>query len=192
MHSIKLHVFNALLVATPKVFGYQPYPFDQYDPAYVSALRERLDSFHERLRAGIIPDDHYATDTQWNFDGNLVVGDKEWSKALRAVIGPVFGNLNISDYYEIVDGNICGTLFNLQGNQTGEFLGLPVQPGAHFNVHGSELWVFDENLEVSELITVQEEGRIRAQLAERSLFRHRCHVVRNRSPTSSAQRNIGI
>lgn len=159
--------FSLALLSVTLVEAFQPYQFDQYDPAYVSALRKRLDSFHERLSKGIPPEDNYANDTHWNFDGTLVISSDAWGEALNAVAGPngFWGNLNVPDYYQLVDGNICGTLFNLQGNQTGEYMGLPVQEGAHFNIHGAELWVFDENLEVDQLITVQERGRVRAQFA---------------------------
>jgi len=162
-----LHVFSLLLLAAKPIAAYQPYDFDQYDKNYTSALRERLDSFHERLSVGIIPEDTYSSDIHWNFDGNLVISDVEWGKALRSVIGPggFWGDLIIPDYYQLVDGNICGTMYNLQGNQTGQFLGLPVQPGARFNVHGAELWVFDHALEVNRLITIQPTGRVRAQFA---------------------------
>lgn len=161
----KHHLLSLLLLASNPVQSVQPYAFDQYDEGYVSALRKRLDSFHERLSVGIIPEDNVASDVHWNFDGNVAISDVEWGKAMRAVVGPIFGDLNIPDYYQLVDGNICGTMYDLQGNQTGELLGLPVQPGARFNVHATELWVFDENLEVSQLITITPLGRIKAQFA---------------------------
>lgn len=161
------HVVSFLLLAVNRIAAYQPYDFDQYNDTYISSLRDVLDSFHVRLSSGIIPEDTYSSDIHWNFDGNLVISDIEWGNALRAVVGPggVFGDLNIPDYYQLVDGNICGTMYDLQGNQSGDFLGLPVQPGARFNVHGAELWVFDQNLEANRLITIQPTGRIRAQFA---------------------------
>lgn len=88
MNSITFQLLSVSLLVSNPALGYQPYPFDPYDEGYVSALRERFDSFHERLSQGIAPGDNYATDTQWNFDGSLVIGDKEWVKALEAVTGP--------------------------------------------------------------------------------------------------------
>ncbi len=158
---------SLLLLASNPVQSAQPYTFDQYDKRYVSALRERLGSFYERLSAGIIPENNYASDVHWNYDGSLGIGDVELGNAIRAIVGPdgPIGDLDIPDYYQVVDGNICGVMYDLQGNQTGEFLGLPLQPGARFNFHGAELGVFDENLELSELITIEPLGRIKAQFA---------------------------
>ena len=167
---MQFHKYNPIALlfcaATP-IPSFQPYTFDQYDPDYVSALRGQLDSFHERLNDGDIPTSTYASDVHWNFDGNLAISDVEWDKAVKQFVGPggLFSNYGIRDHYQLVDGNICGTLFNVQGNQSGDFLGLPVQPGARFRVYGAELWVFDENLEASELITIQPTGKIRAQFA---------------------------
>lgn len=106
-----------------------------------------------------------AEDVHWNFDGNLIISRKEWTNALTTVVNGSFQGLYIPDFFQLVDGNICATLYDLQGNQTGPFLGQPVTPGAHFKVRGAELGVFDSEVLLSELFTIQPLGKIKAQMA---------------------------
>ena len=145
----------------------QPYPFNPMDADYVARLRLRLNSFHENLSRGKISENAMmvAHDSFWNYEGTHLINNTEWGKALRGVVEGSFKGVYIPDYYELVDGNLCATLWKLQGNQTGPFLGQPATPGAKFQIWGSELWVFDKDLLVNELYTVSETGRLRDQLA---------------------------
>lgn len=61
MHCKMYSPFSLMLPLGVLVQAFQPYQFDQYDDHYVSALRGRLDSFHERPNDGIIPVDTYAS-----------------------------------------------------------------------------------------------------------------------------------
>lgn len=81
------------------------------------------------------------------------------------VVNGSFQGVYIPDFYQLVDGNICATLNDLQGNQTGPFLGQPVTPGAHFNIRGAELCVFDSEVMLTELITIQPLGKSKVQMA---------------------------
>lgn len=166
MH-FKTYILGLTLTSAYLAQCYQPYPFNPNDPDYVGRLRLRLDSFHENLSRGNISENAMmvAPDSFWNYEGTLLINNTEWGKALRGVVEGSFKGVYIPDYYELVDGNLCATLWELQGKQTGPFLGQPVTPGARFQIWGSELWIFDEDLLVNELYTVSETGRLRDQLA---------------------------
>ncbi|KAL8957638.1 MAG: hypothetical protein Q9183_006005 [Haloplaca sp. 2 TL-2023] len=87
--------------------------------------------------------DIIAPDVFWKYEETLI-NNTALGKALsRIVLGSSTG-VNIPNLYQIVDGNLCATLWELQG---------------------SELWVFDENLLANELITVSEIGIPRDQIA---------------------------
>ena len=128
------HLFALLLLVAAPVKAIQPYQFNVYSPSYEAALRAKLPTFHETLTSGVIPADNNANDTQWNFDGQLYISRDSWRAALTAVAGPggVFKNVGAIDKYRLIDGNVAGTLYNLQGEQNAEFGAIPVVDGNHF------------------------------------------------------------
>ncbi|KAI9668428.1 MAG: hypothetical protein M1831_001182 [Alyxoria varia] len=168
MYLKHLHLLSALLATitiTPTARAYQPYPFNPYDADYISRLRPRLSSFHERLSRGDVPSNNTSPSTHWNYDGQLLISRPEWHKALSTNINTSFKGLHIPDVYQLVDGNLCAVMYDLQGNQTGPFLGQPLREGARFKVHGAEFMVFDRDLLLEDLITVEPLGKIKAQFA---------------------------
>ncbi|KAL9125667.1 MAG: hypothetical protein Q9217_005162 [Psora testacea] len=131
-------------------------------------IRKNLRTFHINLSTGNYASNGplNALDIHWNYDGVLLISRAAAIAALGQNAEVSLRGVQAVDIYNVVDGNVGATLYRLQGKQSGPFAGLPLQPepGGYFNALGVERFVFNNEGEVRDLVTVDQVGRMQAQM----------------------------
>ena len=138
-----------------------------FGESYISTVRKNLAAFHKNLSKGDIAANGplNAPDCHWNYDGNLIISREDAVATLKFVVEGSFRGLKAVDIYQIVDGNIGAVLYRVHANQTGEFAGIPPQDGARMTFRGGELFVFNEDALLRNLITIEPIGQVINQLS---------------------------
>ena len=156
----------SLISLTPADWSFSPNPYTLYSSGYEEKVRSALSKFHVNLSNGK-PNANgpmVSADIEWNFNGALLVSRESFVATLNAILA-TFGDVQVIDQYQVVDGNVGAVLYRLTGSQAGEFAA--IEPtGNRFNVMGSELMVFDSDAKLDTLFTIDELDQIVGQISD--------------------------
>lgn len=133
---------------------------------YEREVRSTLNQFHINLSNGN-PDANgpmTSPDIEWNFNGALTISSEAFVATLKGILA-TFGQVHLTDQYQLVDGNVGAVLYHLHGQSVGDFAGVEAT-GEDFNVMGSELMVFDSDAKLNHLYTMDELDQIVAQVTD--------------------------
>jgi len=140
------------------------------ESTYTTLVRKNLASFHVNLSQGNYTLNGALNSPQihWNYDGTTIIGRAAAVAALGAFAGeggPLQG-ITVTDRYLLVDGRVGMVLYSLQGALAAPLPGVPFREGgALYDALGVERFVFDEAALAEDLVTVDQFGRIAAQVA---------------------------
>src|ERR1700753_197447 len=133
---------------------------------YEALEANRSASFHANFDTGeagrIANGDLVSNSLYWTANQVNTLGRTPFVKGLLSFGGP-FPDLFIRDLIHLNDGNKASIMFYFQGHQTGEFEGVPAS-GAAIEILNGEHFVFDQDVLLDRLVTVNELNILQLQI----------------------------
>ncbi|CAI6331188.1 unnamed protein product [Periconia digitata] len=133
---------------------------------YSDRVRHNLRSFHQNLDAGNFSaiGSLIAADYYWNYEGNIILTREGGQMALESFVTSTLNGMHARDIYNIVDGDRGAVLFRISGQQSGPFVGLPLQQNGRFSVMSAEAFTFNKGAEAREVVTITPLGIMQDQM----------------------------
>jgi predicted ester cyclase/predicted SnoaL-like aldol condensation-catalyzing enzyme len=135
-------------------------------PKYESLEANHSASFHANFDTGEAGKhangDLVSNSLYWTANQVNTLGRTPFVNGLLSFGGP-FPDLFIADLIHLNEGNKASIMFYFQGHQTGEFDGVPAS-GAAIQILNGELFVFDQDVLLDRLITVNELNILQLQI----------------------------
>lgn len=127
-------------------------------------LRRVASTFHKNFSAGRFDDNGPLVAEEISVDSNTFrfTGRDKFIERIRRYEGP-FPGLKMSDRLLIVDGNKAGIHYLPQGEHRGQF-GDIAATGRKVEVRSAEIFTFNDDAQMADLVTVTELDRLKAQV----------------------------
>lgn len=128
-------------------------------------VRRVASTFHKNFSAGRFEDNGPLVAEEISVDSNTFrfTGRDKFIERIRRYEGP-FPGLKMSDRLMIVDGNKAGIHYLPQGEHRGQF-GDIAPTGRKVEVRSAEIFTFNDQALMADLVTVTELDRLKAQVA---------------------------
>jgi predicted ester cyclase len=158
-------------------------------PAYEKEVRIRSATFHQNFDKG--PAGKKANGAlvslsiDWVSQNVNTLGRQAFVNGLLA-FGVPFPDLKISDNIILNDGNTAAIFYYFQGHQTGAFNGVPAS-GAAIEALNGELMVFDNDVLLNRLISINEIDTVELEITGQKTVNHFEKITLIENPQTSIE-----
>jgi steroid delta-isomerase-like uncharacterized protein len=139
----------------------------EYTP-YEKLILKNVSQFHKNFNAREFDKngDLVADNLRVNSLGTTVTGRAAFVARIRRFVGP-FPDVKINDQIILVDGNSAITRFTITGTQKGDLQtpeGVIPATGKQIHIDGIELFTFDKDGKLTDLVTCENQAQLIQQL----------------------------
>jgi predicted ester cyclase len=158
-------------------------------PVYEKEVQNRSATFHQNFNKG---DDGkkangalVSLSIDWVSQNVNTLGRQAFVNGLLS-FGVPFPDLKISDNIILIDGNTAAIFYYFQGHQTGPFNVIPAS-GAAIEALNGELMVFDQDVLLNRLISINEIDTVDLEITGKKIVDHFENVTLIENPQTSAE-----
>ncbi|GGU37899.1 nuclear transport factor 2 family protein [Nocardioides albus] len=130
-------------------------------------LHRVASTFHKNFNAGRFDDNGPLVAEEISVDSNTVrfTGRSRFLERIRRFDGP-FPGMQLRDRMILIDGMKAGVHYIMQGEHGGQFGDLS-PTGRKVEIRGAEIFTFNDEAQMADLVTVNELDRLKAQVSGR-------------------------
>jgi predicted ester cyclase len=131
---------------------------------YSELIRKHASEFHRNFSTGDFDKNGPLVDPKIYVNSNaaIVIGRDKFVERIKRYHTP-FPKLQLKDRIVLVDGNVVGLWYVLQGTQDGPYGTIPAS-GNKVNVYAAEFFTMDDKGLMKELLTITQLGRLVKQI----------------------------